>query len=98
MKTNIITFLVLLYVLLGTTYSFLPTFAQTTEPAAVEPPATEQQSISDIIISLLDQSNSQVEQQIQQLESQGIEIPPDVNTIFEEGVAEYQTTIESLEN
>ena len=87
------------YILLSATFSFIPAFAQTTDTPITDPPVTDQPpSVSDIIISLLDQSRTQVDQQIQQLESEGIEIPPDASTIFGDAIAEYQASIEALEN
>ncbi len=94
---NRVTLIVLFYVLAGSMFSIIPTFAQTTE-LPTEPPVTEPQSESDIIISLLAQSSNQVDEQIQQLESNGMGIPPDVSAIFDEGNVEHQSSLDAIED
>ncbi len=67
-----------------------PAYAQTTD--SVSP------TVSDIIVSLLDQSSNQINQQIEQLESTGIEIPAEASTTFDAGLAEYTASLEALED
>jgi len=96
LQKNRIGSIVLFFVLASSILSIIPTFAQTTE-LPTEPPVTEPQSESDIIISLLAQSSNQVDEQIQQLESNGMGIPPDVSTIFDEGIVEHQASLDAIE-
>ncbi|MCH7648316.1 MAG: hypothetical protein IIA83_06895, partial [Thaumarchaeota archaeon] len=83
MQKNRLASLVVFYVLLSATFSFIPVLAQSP-------------SSSDIIQSILDESKSQVEQKITQLEENGIIIPSSVSAFYNDGLAEYDAALASL--
>ena len=83
MQKNRLASLVVFYVLLSATFSFIPVLAQSP-------------SSSDIIQSILDESKSQVEQKITQLEENGIIIPSSASAFYNDGLAEYDAALTSL--
>ena len=83
MRKNRIASIVLLYVLISVTFSFIPILAQSS-------------GSSDIIKSILDESKSQVEQKITKLQENGITIPSSASTFYNNGLTEYDAALASL--
>ena len=82
-----------LLALLGT-ITAIPSYAQVTDPVFDEPDATS--PVSDIILSLLEQSSSQIEEKFAEFEQSGLEIPETVNSLYSEGLSEYQEALDFL--
>ena len=83
LKTNTLTMVALLYVVIAATYSFIPAVAA---------------SPDSIIKSILDESSSQIEEKLTQFEENGLEIPPEANSLYQDGLSEHQTALELLES
>jgi len=81
-KNKTITAFVLAYVLLGSIYSVIPTFAD---------------NHFTIIESILDESSSRIEEKFAEFELSGLEIPQDADSLYNEGLAEYQKALDLLD-
>ncbi|WP_299291504.1 hypothetical protein, partial [Nitrosopumilus sp.] len=82
MKNRTIPIFVLAYVLLASTYSVAPAFADT----------------HFTIQSILDESKLGLEEKLTAFETNGLEIPPDANTLYNDGLVKYQESLDFLEN
>jgi hypothetical protein len=85
-----------MYVLIGSIFSGIPSFAQTTDmsDSVIEPSSAE----AGVIISLLDQSSNQAEQKIQELDENGMEVSDNIDNIYQKAVAEQKASLIALEN
>ena len=85
MQKNRLLSLVVIYVLISATFSFIPALAQ----SPGQP---------DIIQSILDESKSQFDQKRAQLVQDGITIPPSVDALYDDGLIEYNAALTSLDS
>ena len=85
MQKNRLLSLVVIYVLISATFSFIPALAQ----SPGQP---------DIIQSILDESKSQFDQKRAQLVQDGITIPPSVDALYDDGLIEYNAALASLDS
>ncbi len=83
MQKNRLVSLVVIYVLISATFSFIPALAQSS-------------ASSDLIQSILDESKSQFDQKRAQLVQDDIIIPPSADVFYDDGIAEYDAAVVSL--
>jgi len=85
LQKNRLVSLVVIYVLISATFSFIPALAQS--PGQ-----------SDIVQSILDESKSQFDQKRAQLVQDGITIPPTADALYDDGLIEYNAALTSLDS